>query len=330
MTPPVRLGSIGLGWWGGKLAETATASGEATIVSCYARTPDTREAFAATHGCEPVASLEALLADDALDGVLVATPHSTHADVIVAAAEAGKHVFVEKPLTLTVDEGRRAIEACERAGVALQVGHHRRRQAATRALRHMVEAGELGDLALLEANLSSVNNLNPRQGWRNDPAECPLGGMTGLGVHMADNLAYLAGPAARVSVFSRQVLGRGNLDDTTAFIIEFDSGALGYLGTAMVTPKVCTTAAYGTSGAAWSEQEGTRLFQQSTDEPNRSEQPITPTDALTDQLVEFANSIRGLTTPETDGHAALHVVAILEAGVHSHRTHQPAPVASTR
>lgn len=330
MTDPARLGSIGLGWWGGVLAETAAKSGHAEIVSCFARTESSRNAFAEQHGCRTAASVEELLDDDDVEGVLVATPHSTHEKVITRAAEAGKHVFVEKPLTLTVAEGRRAIDAAKRAGVALQVGHHRRRQAATRELRHLTDTGELGILHLLEANLSSANNLKPRQGWRNDPEECPLGGMTGLGVHMADNLQYLAGPVRQVSVFSRRLLGRGNLDDVTTFILEFTSGALGYLGTAMVVPKICTTAAFGTEGSAWSEEEGQRLFRQSIDEKARNEHPVEPIDAITDELIEFAGAVRGERTPETDGETSLEVVAILEAGVRSHQEGRPVELSEVR
>jgi hypothetical protein len=68
---------------------------------------------------------------------MIATPHSTHADLVVAAAEAGKHIFVDKPFTLSVAEAKRASAAADRAGVVLQVGHNRRRQPATRRLKQL-------------------------------------------------------------------------------------------------------------------------------------------------------------------------------------------------
>ena len=274
MSDKVKLGSIGLGWWGGELASAAQRSGDAEVVSCFARTDSTREDFAREHGAREAASVEALLADDEVEGVLLATPHLTHAELIIAAASAGKHVFVEKPLTLSVAEGRRAIAACEEAGVTLQVGHHRRRQAGTRQLRALIDEGALGQVHLLEANLSRPTNLNPRDGWRVDRKEVPLGGMTGLGVHMADNLVYLAGPARSVTVLSRPLHGATGLDDVTVFGVEFESGALGYFGTSVVVPQVSTTAVFGTGGSAWSEEEGARLFRQSIDEPWRSEQEL--------------------------------------------------------
>ena len=89
----VRLVNVGLGWWGGVLADAVTKMPEASLVGCYARTEDTRQAFAAASNCRAFGSLDAVLASDDLGGLLVATPHSTHAVIIEPAAEAGKHVF---------------------------------------------------------------------------------------------------------------------------------------------------------------------------------------------------------------------------------------------
>lgn len=318
MSDKVRLGSVGLGWWGGMLAETANASGEAEIVSCYARTDATREDFAVRFSCGSAGSLDELLASEDIDGVLVATPHSTHADIVEQAAAAGKHVFVEKPLTLTVSEGRRAIEAAAEHGVILQVGHHRRRQPATRRIHELVQAGELGEISLLEANLSGKSGLNPRSGWRGDPTECPLGGMTGMGVHMADNLIYLAGPARAVSTISKKTLARGPLHDATSLSIEFENGAVGYLGTSTVIPKTCTTVAFGSEGAAWSEEEGEKFYRQGIDESARHEEKVEGPDALVDQLTEFSDCIRTGRSPEVGGEEALLIVALLEAAGLSH------------
>ena len=139
-------------------------------------------------------------------------------------------------------------------------------RARTGQIRAMIDEGALGMIHALEANLSNPNGQNPRSGWRNDPAECPAGGMTGLGVHMVDNLQYLAGPAKRVSAFSKQLYAAGNLDDVTNIILEYESGPLGYITTCYVTSKQCTTSAHGTEASAWSEDEGERLYLQKKDE----------------------------------------------------------------
>jgi UDP-N-acetyl-2-amino-2-deoxyglucuronate dehydrogenase len=327
MQAPLRLGSIGLGWWGDELARAAERSGRGRVVACYARSEASRRAFAGRRACRAAPSLEAVLGDDEVEAVLIATPHSTHRDLVVAAAQAGKHVLVEKPLTLTVEAGAEAVAACKAAGVVLQVGHHRRRLPATRALRRLVERGELGTVHLLEASFSLPTSLNPRPGWRENPAERPLGGMTPLGVHMADNLRYLEGPVARVGAFSRRLLGRGNLDDVTTCLLEFHSGALGYLGTSLVIPKTATLAAGGTGGMAWSEEDGTRLYRQEMGEDRRTELPVPAADALADQFASFAASIRTGAPTEVSGESALEVVAILEAAIRSHHEGRPVELA---
>ena len=112
----------------------------------------------------------------------------------------------------------------------------------------------------MQANLSLAGGLEPRPGWRNDPEESPAGSMCGLGVHMVDNLQFLAGPAKRVSAFSKKLLSKTNLDDVTSFIIEYESGPLGYIGTTFVVPKICETSAFGTGMNAYSDLEGTKLY----------------------------------------------------------------------
>jgi predicted dehydrogenase len=311
-----RVASIGLGRWGQMLADKAKLAG-IDVVRCFARTPETREAFAAANGARPAASYDEVLADPDVEAVLLATPHSTHADLVVAAAEAGKHVFVDKPYTLTVAEGKRAMRSAEAAGVMLQVGHNRRRQAATRRLKEMVTNGELGMIHYAEANLSYPKGLNPRRGWRAEPSESPAGGMTGLGVHMADNLIYLLGRPSRVAAFSRQVIGVSKLDDVTTATLEFEEGPLAFLATSMVIPDIARTAVFGTEAAAWNEVDGERFYVQKVGETERTPQEIATTDTVREELEEFGALIRSGGRPETGAPEALESVAVLEGIVES-------------
>ena len=326
MTEKVKLASIGLGWWGGVLVDAAKRTGLVEIVSCYARTESTRQAFAEKYGCRPVASLEEILKDPEIDGLLTATPHSHHPQLIIAAASAGKHIFVEKPLTLTVAEAKKAIEATQKAKVVLQVGHHRRRQGANRRIREMIDHGELGAMHQLEGNLSVFKQQPPT--WRSDAKEQPLGGLTGLGVHMIDTLHYFAGPMKRVFCFSKKVLGRqGDIDEATVVAVEFENGPLGYIGFSLSVPKVCTVTAFGHEASAWSEEEGARLYFQKNNEFTRTELPVEAGDALADEIAEFARSIRGEATPETGGPEGLAVAEVMEALYESHKTGRAVDVA---
>jgi len=312
MSEAVRLASVGLGWWGGRLADAAKEAG-AEIVTCFARTPAAREEFVEGRNCRAADTLDELLSDPEVEGLLVATPHSTHATLVEQSAAAGKHVFVEKPLTLTVAEGKRAVGAAEEAGIVLQVGHNRRRQPAIRRLKSMVDDRQLGLLHHAEANLSYPKGLNPRTGWRGDPAESPAGGMAGLGVHMVDNLLYLLGRIKRLAAFSKQIMQISRLDDATTIMLEFESGPLGFIGTSMVIPDIASTAVFGTEMAAWSEGDGSRFYIQNSGHQERTEQSIDTLDTVRDELEEFSRCIRGNGRPETGGAEGLEVIVVLEA-----------------
>lgn len=328
MTEKVRLASIGLGWWGNVLADAVEKSGEAEIVTCFARTEGTRQAFAEKYGCRAAGSLEEVLKDSKVQGLLTATPHSHHPSLIAQAASAGKHIFVEKPLTLTVADAKKAIADTEKAGVVLQIGHHRRRQEGNRRIKEMITNNELGALHQLEGNLSVFKPQPPT--WRSNPEEQPVGGLTGLGVHMIDTLQYWAGPIKRVFCFSKPITGKQPIDEATVVAAEFEGGPLGYIGFSLSVPKVCTVVAFGHEAAAWSEEEGTKLYFQKNSEFTRTELPVDGIDPLVDQIVEFARSIRGEATPETGGPEGLAVVEVIEALVESKKSGKPVDVADFR
>ncbi|MGH8951307.1 MAG: Gfo/Idh/MocA family protein [Acidimicrobiia bacterium] len=323
----VGLASIGLGWWGNMLAAGATAGDSARIVSCFARTEATREAFAEKHGCRAVGSLEEIWSDPEVDGVLIATPHSVRAEVIEQAAAAGKHIFIEKPLALTGVEARASADAAQAAGVTLQVGHNKRRQTGNRRLHEMLTSGELGELQHLEANISVPVAFNPNlPEWRKKPEQIPAGGMTPLGVHHVDTIQYLGGPIKSVSAISKRVSGRLDVDDVTAMLFELERGPLAYLVTLLATAGVNTVTVFGSDAAAWSEEDGTRLFLQKRGQTSREEISISPIDTVADEMAEFANCIRTGAAPETGPEAAIPVVDVLEAIIESAETRRTVDV----
>ncbi|MGI9647929.1 MAG: Gfo/Idh/MocA family protein [Acidimicrobiia bacterium] len=317
MSDKVRLASVGLGWWGNVLAEAAVAGG-AEIAGGFARTPETRDAFTSKQGGRAYSSFEELLADADVDGVLLATPHTAHVDQIVAASEAGKHVFIEKPLTLEVPGAKQAIAAADAAGVVLQVGHNRRRQPANRRLKEMIDSGELGTVTMIETHQSMPNALGFKPGyWRADRAESPLGGMTSLGVHMIDTMTYLLGPIERVFAFSKGILEGPPIDHATSLSVEFASGPVGHLACSFVAPRRVSVQVTGTGGRAFNEEDGARFYWQGGQDPSPAEQPVDVLDTVADELAEFVASIRGEAKPETGGAEGVEVVAVLQAAVAS-------------
>ncbi len=324
----VRLASIGLGWWGSELADAVTRTGTAEIVSCFARSPEGRSQFAAKHGCRAAGSLDELLADPEVEGVVIATANQSHRSLIEQAALAGKHVFVDKPFTNTVADGVAAVAAARTADVLLQVGHQRRRTAAKRRIKAMLEAGELGDVETVVTNQSMPNGFKmPEKAWRWDPEQSPLGSMTSLGVHKIDTMHYLVGPVRTVSALTRPGRSRP-IDEATVLALEFESGALGTLTTSFFTPVINETTVFGTDAAAYSSDGGARLRVQQRNDAHPEEVELDQIDPVVDQLADFARAIRGEIPVEVDGEAGLAVVAVMEAAVESAASGKSVEVAS--
>lgn len=324
----VGFGVIGLGWWGAVLTQKTAETGEARVVSCFARTEASREAFATEHGCAAAPSLEAMLEDPAVEGVLIATTHSSHLSLIDAAASAGKPVFVEKPLTLTSAEAHEVVAIGRRTGVPIQVGHQRRKTAANRVIRAMIDAGDLGPIQMATANQSVPGALSHApDAWRRDRSESPLGGMTSLGVHKIDTLHYLVGPMKRVFTMSKNTMTDPQIDEASVVAIEFVNGAVGTLVTSFVAPVISTVSIFGLGASAHNEADGTKLFTQTAaDGAVRTEVTLQPVDAVVAQLAEFAGVVRGETMPEVGATEGAAVVAVLEAMVASDERGTPVDV----
>ncbi|MDA0999895.1 MAG: Gfo/Idh/MocA family oxidoreductase [bacterium] len=321
----VRACIVGLGWWGGEIVSAARKVEGFSVTACFARTPSTREKFGSDHSCRTLDSWEAVLRDPEIDAVILATPHSTHARMVEEAASAGKHIWVEKPFVLQVPDGQRALAACEKAGVRLTAGHQRRFQPAHREIKRLIGSGALGQVIQTEANFSYGFAAQVEAGsWRADPGESPSGSMTGLGIHHLDTFQYLFGPISSVFASSRSVSHQTDLDDVTAVLIEFESGAQGYLGSNMLTPKVFYVNVYGTGGNAFAENEGTRLtlVKKGVDEPEVIEYAVegNPVTApLVNLISDFTAAIREGREPEVDGATALRTSAAIEAITRSSR-----------
>ncbi|MBC7779682.1 MAG: Gfo/Idh/MocA family oxidoreductase, partial [Proteobacteria bacterium] len=192
---------VGLGRWGRGHVKSMQAAGEARALR-FVRAIDpaleANRAFADEHGLRLSADLDDALDDAAIRAIVLATPHSLHRAQVEACARAGKAVFCEKPLALTLIDARAMIDACNRAGVVLGVGHLRRFWPSMRALRQVVESGELGEVLHIEGHFSNEHSNNVVGGWRESPAESPGAGLTGAGLHIVDAFTCLIGPAQRV------------------------------------------------------------------------------------------------------------------------------------
>ncbi len=247
---------VGLGRWGQRLVDSVQGEGVAasTLIRFrkgHTRTPAKILAYAGRRGIDLVESLDALLDDREIDAVVLATPHSGHVSQVLQCAQAGRAVFVEKPLALTLEDALRLRAACAGAGVVLAVGHNRRFFPAMRELKKLAGDGTLGTLLHVEGNFSGSFGLQyDASVWRASEKEAPGGGLTLMGVHIFDAMIDLMGPIAEVGATSlRQVL-QIELDDTSACALRFAGGQSGYMSTLTATARLWRLQLFGTRGWA--------------------------------------------------------------------------------
>jgi predicted dehydrogenase len=242
---------VGLGWWGRVIVPLAKSSAKLQLVAAADPDPAAAE-FAARQEVPLVTSYEEVLRNPQVQGVVLCTPHTLHAGQIVKAANAKKHVFCEKPLSLSRADVLRAVKACNENGVALAVGHEKRFEPPIQALFRMAKSGELGTLLQIEANFSQDKFLSlAPDNWRISASEAPAGPMTATGIHLLDLSVGLMGAADRVFA-SVKTLGSGLTNgDTLGILVSFKGSGNALLSAVLATPFDGRFALYGSKG--WAE-----------------------------------------------------------------------------
>jgi len=263
-----------MGWWGRTIVESVQSSSDVIrFVAGATRTVSPEvTAFADTQKLTLASDFKALLANKDVDAVVLATPHSQHSEQVIAAAQAGKHVFCEKPFALTKTDADAAVAATKKAGVTLGLGYNRRFHPEMTALRDKIKAGDLGTVLHFEATMTFPNALFLKpEAWRADREETPCGGLTPMGVHAIDGMIDLGGEIDQVFCQSFRRVVQVDSDDTTSMLFRMKNGASGYLGTITATGPGFSFHVYGSKGSlrlegmthvagASSEERRTRLF----------------------------------------------------------------------
>ena len=215
------------------------------------RNPAAHRELAAKTGLQLSESYSDVLRDPQFDAVVLATPHSHHFEQIVQAAKAGKHVYVEKPFTLTRDTARQAVDAVKAAGITLSIGFNRRQAPAFLEMKRRIQAGDIGKVLHMEAHQAGPTVYGYKAGmWRNSRVEAPGGGMAARGIHTLDAMIQIGGLVRNVFAYSdrRVVVPDVEIDDTTSMLLRFDSGVTGYLGTIFAAAELWRVHVFGSNG----------------------------------------------------------------------------------
>jgi predicted dehydrogenase len=248
---PLGVAVVGLGWWGRTVVPLLKGSAKLKVVKGVDPAP-AAAAFAASHALPCETSFESALQDPAVQGVVLCTPHTQHTEQIVAAASARKHVFCEKPLSMSRADVLRAVKACVDHEVTLAVGHEKRFEPPVQEVFRLAKAGELGTLLQVETNFSQDKflSLEP-DNWRMSLKEAPAGPMTATGIHLLDLAVGLLGPAQHVYARVRQLGSRLVNGDTLGILVTHKSGANSLISAVLATPFDGRFAVYGNKG--WAE-----------------------------------------------------------------------------
>ncbi len=249
-TTPVKLGIVGLGRWAKVLAKAAENSDRLAIVAGYSRTEDKRQAFARETGVSAVPDLKTMLADPQIEGVILTVPNEQHLALAREVAMAKKHVYTEKPIAATLEDGLQ-IEALQRRyGVTVTVGHSARLMAGIRRIRDAIDAGELGRVAFMEANFSNERALElTPQTWRWYRNRAPGGPLSQLAIHQFDVLHYLGGEIVEASSLASKLSPVGaEVDDQSMTVLKFGDAKIGYVGSCWTSPGIFAVRVFGSKG----------------------------------------------------------------------------------
>ena len=246
----VKVGIVGLGRWARVLARAARASDTLEIVAGYSRSEENRAAFEREFGIRAAPEMTALLADPQIEGVILTVPNEQHLPLAREVAAAGKHVYTEKPIASTLEEGL-AIEALEKThGISVTVGHSARLMAGIRMIAKAIEAGELGRVGFLEANFSNERalELTPKA-WRWYRDRAPGGPLSQLAIHQFDVLHCLGGEIVEASSIASKLSPVGaEVDDQSMTVLRFADGKIGYVGSSWTSPGVFCVRVFGSKG----------------------------------------------------------------------------------
>jgi predicted dehydrogenase len=327
----IEVGLIGYGYWGPNLARNIAETAGVRLAAIADARPERRQLAArryqGTAVCEAAA---ALIADDRLDAVVIATPLRTHHALAKAALEAGKHVLVEKPLAASHAEASELAEIAARRGVCLMVDHTFVYTGSIRKIRELIDRQELGDLLYLDSVRVNLGLFQQDSNVVWDLAAHDLAVMD----HLVD--------ARPISVSADGTALAGYEHENIAYItVHFDNGFLGHFHVNWLAPVKMRTLLIGGSQRMvvyddMEPSEKVRVYDKGVDldlKDDRARQQILVSyrtgdmyapklergEALASVVLEFAEAIRDRRAPLTDGAAGIRVVRLLEAAERSLR-----------
>jgi predicted dehydrogenase len=327
---------VGAGWAGRRQAEAVAELGTRIEIACLVDTdPGQLRTTAADLGVDRIEErFDRVLADSTVDAVSICTPHRSHATLAIAAAKAGKHVLVEKPMAWTVAEATAMLEAADAAGVRLMVAENQVYEPATRRLAEIVASGEgIGHLAFA-AVVDGYRARDPHYDGRRDWLTRPEAGGTGTwmlqGIHTMARTRYIFGDIESIYVREHRTPSflRPDIEATMSALLVLEAGPSVWL---VQTPEVdlpsrTTVELFGDEGMVRADLSGYEVGAGRNTAPHRIEFGLDAVSSYALELQAFADDIWGHRPAPTSGRSERRTLAVIEAGSESTRTGQPVTI----
>ncbi|MFH1329452.1 MAG: Gfo/Idh/MocA family oxidoreductase [Actinomycetota bacterium] len=330
----LRTAQIGLGWWGSQVTKVLKGSEKIEIVCGVDPAPAIAEKYREAHGLPVLPDYQTILEDPAIEAVILTIPHRLHEEALLRVTTAGKQVFCEKPLSLDVASARRMIEACDRAGIVLGIGHERRFEPAWEELRRMADAGEFGTILHMEAHWSHDRWLNmAADNWRGSKEEAPAAGWTGTGVHLSDMMLSLVQPVVEVQAHTAHRILAIPTGDVVSVHLRFADGTTGHIAAVSATPDYARLAVFGSH--AWAEARETQhvdpggitnFYVRRRGDAQQSRTDFEPASPVRAGYEHWADAVAGRAAYRFSNEERLGNVAVLEAVVRSAESGRPESV----
>lgn len=326
----VKLGFVSPGRWARKLAAAIQSSSVVELVGVASRQATNAGAFAEEFGGKVYGDYAEMLSDPAIEGVVLATPDHVHHRQAMAAFDAGKHVFVEKPIAHRVDLAVAMQDEARRRDLVLSVGMPLRRNGSARQIKRWIETGDLGSVVMVAANHGAPGiQSRGTDGWFSSPESVPGGPLDQLGVHYGDLLQYWFGPITRVTGTYRRDDSLGGYITAAVAVFSFASGLVASYTTHLTSAYVSNCIIFGEKAAVHYNRAGQELIWEDILPPDQAKEkgpqkhileapePLPFSGALLEEIEDFATCIRSGGRPEVgaeEGVSALRVVrAVIEA-----------------
>jgi predicted dehydrogenase len=280
----VRAAIIGLGRWGRSLVNAVQSkSGDIQFVAAYTRTRASAEEFCREQKISLVEGYADILSNPNIDAVVLATPHSQHAEQVMQAIAARKQIHAQKPLTLDLPSARTIVDAAKKAGVMLAVGFNRRFHPSIAEVRKRLADGQLGRVMCMVAqHTTSTGQFIAAGNWRAQPDEAPGGALTAVGVHSIDHMIEFGGTVRDVLCTTGRYIP-GPSDDTSSVMLRFENGATGLLFCSVATATTLSFTLFGSKGLAEVSRPNLSRFRFV---PTSTVAPTGPVTAPPDETIE--------------------------------------------